>query len=192
MKQVIQVDAGRLEVERVDAGLAKVEEVEAGLVKVEQVEAGSLEVEQVDAGQPIVEQTDQPPLVLVSAPTVAGEAFVRLLRFKGVGVAALSNNDAEALSMSRLGVEQHYQVDTHSRKDVGAPPFAITLVCLFERSLPLTSLYIQLCRRFTPAPIVVVTHGTKPRLIYRSIGATEVLYSTSGETLYRRLMSLRN
>jgi hypothetical protein len=177
----------------------RVGRVEAGLVevgqKVEQVEAGQVEVEQVDAGleiKPNVQQVEQKGLVLVSAPTVAGEAFVRLLRFKGVGIAALSNNDAESQAMARLGVEQHYQVDTHSRKDVTPPPFAIALVCLFERSLPLTSLYIQLCRRFTPAPIVVVTQGTKPRLIYRSLGATEVLYSTSGEALYRRLISLRN
>lgn len=179
-EQVGQAEAGLAEVEQ------KVERVEAGLAEVEQ------KVERVEADQPKVEQVARTGLVLVSAPTVAGEAFVRLLRFKGVGVAALSNNDAETQAMTRLGAEQHYQVDTHSRKDAAPPTFAIELVCLFERSLPLTALYIQLCRRLTAAPIVVVTHGTKPRLIYRSLGATEVLYSAGGEALYRRLMSLRN
>lgn len=119
--------------------------------------------------------------VLVCAPTKGGEQLIRMLKFRGIPVAGLTNNPDGRARLEELGVENNIVVDTRHQKTWTRPPFPVSRVYLFESSFTLCCRYIQMCRAWTSQPIVVITASLKPRLVYTSLGASYVIYSYSGE-----------
>lgn len=122
--------------------------------------------------------------VLVSAPSPAGEQFIRMLKYKKIPFAVLINHSDQKERLAKLGVEDFVQVDT---KDTGFPAEAgepAQMVFLFEDSLNLTCRYLKLCSSWTEGPITVISQSGVPRPIYRHLGAQNVIYSRSGEVSY--------
>ncbi|MEO3947331.1 hypothetical protein [Gorillibacterium sp. CAU 1737] len=122
--------------------------------------------------------------VLVSAPSPAGEQFIRMLRFKKIPFAVLINHPDQRERLAKLGVQDFIQVDT---KDSGFPDGVgepARMVFLFEDSLNLTCRYLKLCSSWTEGPITVISQSGVPRPIYRHLGAKNVIYSRSGEVSY--------
>ncbi|AIQ72269.1 MULTISPECIES: hypothetical protein [Paenibacillus] len=125
--------------------------------------------------------TDQNEYVLVCAPTKAGEHFIKLLKFRGIKMAGLTNNLAEKALLEELGIEQVILVDTRHQSTWFRPSFPVGRVYLFESSFPLCCRYIQMCRTWTTQPIFVITSSINPRLVYKRLGASYVIYSHSGD-----------
>ncbi|WP_058300412.1 hypothetical protein [Gorillibacterium timonense] len=122
--------------------------------------------------------------VLVSAPSPAGEQFIRMLKYKKIPFAVLINHPDQKERLAKLGVQDFVQVDT---KDAGIPAEAgepARMVFLFEDSLNLTCRYLKLCSAWTEGPIIVISQNGVPRPIYRHLGAKDVIYSRSGEVSY--------
>lgn len=62
------------------------------------------------------EMTDQNEYVLVCAPTKAGEHFIKLLKFRGIKMAGLTNNLAESFTRgarNRAGYSSGYPPSEH-------------------------------------------------------------------------------
>ncbi|GLX66361.1 hypothetical protein [Paenibacillus glycanilyticus] len=118
-------------------------------------------------------------VTLVSAPTAAGENFIKLLLLKGIPFAALVNNAEEKNRLALLGVEQFILLDTKSREPWMIPDFPIGNIYLFENTLPLCCRYIQICRGWSSKRLIVITGRMNPRGIYKGLGANEVIYSKS-------------
>jgi hypothetical protein len=120
---------------------------------------------------------DQDDYLLVSAPTEAGLAFLRVLAAKGSHYAALTYNKAEKQALEEMGVENILMVDTKDSRSLLVPELPIGKVYLFEQSLDLCCRYIQICRSWTAKPIYVITQGNNARLIYKGLGAKYVILS---------------
>lgn len=127
---------------------------------------------------------DQDEYVLICAPTKAGEHFIKLLKFKGYKIAGIANNEAEKSRLEELGVEVNLVVDTRHQNTWFRPSFPVGQVYLFESSVALCCRYVQMCRTWTNQSIVVITSSMKPRLVYKGLGANEVIYSHSGNVSY--------
>lgn len=127
---------------------------------------------------------DQDEYELVWAPTKAGENFIKLLKFKGLQVAGLTNNHAGKKRLEELGIEHFVVVDTNHQNTWVQPSFPVGKVYLFESSLTLCCRYIQMCRTWTRKPIFVITTSLNPRLVYKGLGAKYVIYSHSGDVAF--------
>lgn len=121
-------------------------------------------------------------IVLVSAPNLRGEQFVKTLLHRHIPFAAIVNNDQEYERMISLGVETIIAINTTDDKVWSTPEFGIGRVYLFERSLNLVCRYLLICRKWTRAPIYVITEQVKPRLTYRGLGANYVIYASGQDS----------
>ncbi|MBB6635275.1 hypothetical protein [Cohnella thailandensis] len=118
-------------------------------------------------------------VVLLSAPTLAGEQFARLLRNRNIPFAAIVNNGTEFERLCAIGAEKLIRVDTSKREARIVPSIEVGKVYLFERSLNLSCRYLQICRDWTTKPIYVITESSQPRHIYKALGADYVIHSQS-------------
>ncbi|EHB63630.1 hypothetical protein [Paenibacillus lactis] len=119
----------------------------------------------------------QQDTILISAPTKAGEAFIRQLLLREIPFAVLANNPAEGERASRLGCKDVIMIDTRDEQTWVLPERPIGKVFLFENSLNLCCRYLRICRTWTSASIYVITNSGNPRLIYRGLGADVVLHT---------------
>jgi hypothetical protein len=131
----------------------------------------------------------QQQVILVSAPNKAGEAFIRGLMANRLPFAAIANNRAEHKRLEDLGVKSIILMDTTQENTWLVPDFPIGKVFLFETSLNLSCRYIRVCRTWTSKPIYVITRSANPRLIYKGLGASYVIY-TNGDDVSFLLQSL--
>ncbi|RTE06418.1 hypothetical protein [Paenibacillus whitsoniae] len=120
----------------------------------------------------------QEEFILVSAPTLAGKSFIRMLQMKRIPFAAITNNESEKKQLEKLGVNHILMVDT-TVKTWEIPDLEIGKVFMFEHSLTLCCRYIQICRAWTSKPIYVITQSGNARMIYKGIGANYVIHSRS-------------
>ncbi|MBB6669762.1 hypothetical protein [Cohnella nanjingensis] len=122
--------------------------------------------------------------ILISAPNVAGEQFMKQLSRREIPFAAIVNNKADFERLNEWGVANRIAVDTTQVHTWAVPELAIGKVFLFEKSLNLCCRYIQICRAWTSKPIYVITGSHNPRLIYKGLGANHVIHSNSGDVAF--------
>ncbi|SFF20618.1 hypothetical protein SAMN05216378_5456 [Paenibacillus catalpae] len=122
--------------------------------------------------------------ILVSAPNVQGEDFIKQLQRRHIPFAAIVNNKTEYERMLVLHVNTIIVINTNDEATWRVPELPIGRIFLFERSLNLCCRYIQICRSWTSKSICVITDSTNPRLIYKGMGANYVIHSGSGETSF--------
>lgn len=123
-------------------------------------------------------------LIIVSAPTKAGEEFIRQLDRNNIPFAAIVNNRAEQERLSKLGVKNMIMIDTTDEQTWIIPEFSVSKVFLFESSLNLCCRYLRICRTWTSDPVYVITHSSNPRLIYKGLGATIVLHTNNNNVSF--------
>ncbi|GAK40291.1 hypothetical protein PUW24_09620 [Paenibacillus urinalis] len=123
---------------------------------------------------------DDDDVIIVAAGGKPGRSFIKTLLMKGLPFAILVSSEHERKEMQRLYVEPVIQVDSFEQAPE-PPDFHVGHVFLFEESLPVCCKYIQVCRSWTCKPIYVITERSKPRLIYRGLGATHVIYSRGSD-----------
>ncbi|KKO53936.1 hypothetical protein [Paenibacillus sp. DMB20] len=123
-------------------------------------------------------------LVVVSAPTKAGEEFILQLIRNDIPFAAIANNRAERERLCRIGAKHIIMLDTADEQTWIIPEFSVSKVFLFESSLNLCCRYLRICRTWTSDPIYVVTHSSNPRLIYKGLGATFVLHTNNNNVSF--------
>lgn len=122
--------------------------------------------------------------ILVSAPNKTGESFVRLLMTKKIPFAVITNSKPEQERLARLGVRHIIFVDTNEYESWILPEFPIGKVYLFESSLNLCCRFIQICRTWTSKDICIITHNSNPRLVYKGLGADQVIHTPSQEVSF--------
>lgn len=122
--------------------------------------------------------------VLVSAPTAAGEHFIKLLQIRKVPFVALVNNAEELARMEKLGIARILRVDTMQHDTWQVPEFPVDRVYLFEKSMNLTCRYLRMCRNWTIRPIYVITGKCNPRSVYRGLGANHILVTNGADVSF--------
>ncbi|MCM3627888.1 hypothetical protein M3194_10990 [Paenibacillus glycanilyticus] len=122
--------------------------------------------------------------ILVSAPNVQGEDFIKQLQRRHIPFAAIVNNKNEYERMLMLQVSTIIVINTMDEATWRIPELPVGRIFLFERSLNLCCRYIQICRSWTSKSIYVITDSSNPRLIYKGMGANFVIYSGSAETSF--------
>lgn len=127
---------------------------------------------------------EQQQVVLVSAPNKAGEEFIRRLMANRMPFAAIANNRAEQKRLEDFGVNRIILLDTTQESTWLVPDFPIGKVFLFESSLNLSCRYIRVCRTWTSRPIYVITRSANPRLIYKGLGASYVIYTNGDDVSF--------
>jgi hypothetical protein len=118
-------------------------------------------------------------VVLISAPNVAGEQFMKLLKKKEIPFAAIVNNTSEYERIAFLGAEHIIVVNTAKEDSWLLPEIGIGKVYLFEKSLNLCCRYVQICRSWTSKPIYVITGSHNPRHVYKGLGVDYVIHSNA-------------
>ncbi|MEF2965997.1 hypothetical protein V3851_09155 [Paenibacillus sp. M1] len=119
--------------------------------------------------------------ILVAAPNRAGRNFALLLVSRGRKVVVLVNNKADEQQAGKLGATGIIRVKTDEEKTWVIPEYAFKCAFIFETSLTLTCRYLQLCRRWTTGPVIVISPHRHPRMIYKGLGATYIIHSATGE-----------
>lgn len=119
--------------------------------------------------------------IVVAASNEAGRTFVRLLLYKQLPVAALTNNKREAKLLEQIGVPDILRVHSAHTKEGMTPAFPIRCLFIFEISLPLTCQYLLLAARWPVKTIVVITSAGHPEAVYKRLGASYVVYTQTGE-----------
>ncbi|MCK9857833.1 hypothetical protein [Paenibacillus sp. ATY16] len=122
--------------------------------------------------------------ILVSAPNVQGEDFIKQLLRRHIPFAAIVNNKTEYERMLELGVSTIIVINTTDEATWRVPELPVGRIFLFERSLNLCCRYIQICRSWTSKSICVVTDSANPRLIYKGMGANYVIHSSHADTSF--------
>ena len=122
--------------------------------------------------------------ILISAPSKAGEAFIRLLVARRLPFAAIVNNKREEARMKELGVDRIIQVDTANESTWQVPDFPVGKIFLFESSFTLCCRFMRICSPWTNEPVYVITHSNNPRLIYRGLGASFVIHTNSDDVSF--------
>ncbi|CAG7640642.1 hypothetical protein PAESOLCIP111_04157 [Paenibacillus solanacearum] len=122
--------------------------------------------------------------ILVSAPSKAGEAFVRLLAAHRLPFAVIVNNKREEARMAELGAERIIMIDTSEESTWRLPDFPVGKIFLFESSFNLCCRYVRICSPWSQEPIYVITHSNHPRLVYRGLGASFVIHTNSDEVSF--------
>lgn len=119
--------------------------------------------------------------MLVAGMNEAAQTFIRLLQYKGIPFAVLTNNKQEQKQFENNGVATVIRVDTSEQASWDVPEIAIGNVFVFESSLALSCRYLQCCSLWTTKPIYVITPHLNPRAIYKGLGAKYVIYSQAAE-----------
>ncbi|MGF7050510.1 hypothetical protein J2T13_005059 [Paenibacillus sp. DS2015] len=126
----------------------------------------------------------QQDVMIVSAPNVIGEAFIRqLIRYK-IPFAAITNNKIERERLKKMGVEKTLMVGTTDERTWVIPAFPVGKIILFESSLNLSCRYLRICRTWTSEPIYIITHSSNPRSIYKGLGASYVIHTRSQDASF--------
>ena len=120
-------------------------------------------------------------VVLVSAPNIAGEQFMKLLKKRDIPFAAIVNNISQYERITELGAEHIIVVNTTKEQSWMLPEVDVGRVYLFEKSLTLCCRYVQICRSWTSKPIYVVTGSHNPRHVYKGLGVDYVIHSNAQE-----------
>ncbi|KIL36746.1 hypothetical protein SD70_31365 [Gordoniibacillus kamchatkensis] len=118
---------------------------------------------------------------LVSAPTIAGERFIRMLKLKELPFAVITNNDAEQQKWIKLGAEHVIPIDTEELGNQSVPEYPIGNVFLFENGLSDCCRYLQMTRSWTSKSIYVITANEQSRFVFKKFGADYVIHSKSGD-----------
>ncbi|HEY2494332.1 MAG TPA: hypothetical protein VGI33_15680 [Paenibacillus sp.] len=126
----------------------------------------------------------QQDLMIVSAPNVIGEAFIRQLVRCKIPFAAITNNKAERERLRKMGVEKTLMVGTTDERTWVIPEFSVGKIILFESSLNLSCRYLRICRTWTSEPIYIITHSSNPRSIYKGLGASYVIHTHSQDASF--------
>jgi hypothetical protein len=116
-------------------------------------------------------------VVLISAPNIAGERFMKLLKQREIPFAAIVNNISEYERIAALGAEHIIVVNTTKEESWLIPEVGVGKVFLFEKSLNLCCRYVQICRSWTTKPIYVITESHNPRNVYKGLGVDYVVHS---------------
>jgi hypothetical protein len=122
--------------------------------------------------------------VLVYAPNGIGEKFIHLLQNRQIPFAALVNCDSLRERMENLRINQIIQVDTKNHSKWMIPEMDVGPIYLFENSVSVCCRFIQICRQWTTEPIYVITQSSRPRMIYKGLGANYVLYTNSDQVSF--------
>jgi hypothetical protein len=122
---------------------------------------------------------EQQKNVVVSAPNKAGRSFLHLLMVMEIPFVVMVNSSAEYKRMKKLGITNILNVNTFNHNEWLIPDFLVGKVYLFERSLPQCCRYLMMCRKWTKSPIYVISNGLMPRMIYRGLGANEIIVNPS-------------
>ncbi|WP_244964892.1 hypothetical protein [Paenibacillus barcinonensis] len=120
-------------------------------------------------------------MILVTAPNEAGRKFVKLLMYKKMPFAVLTNSAGEERKLRRIGVEHVIRMNTAAAQKWFLPQASVGNVFIFENSLNLTCRYLQIVRSWTSKPLCVITEQSHPKGIYRGMGADKIVYSLNGE-----------
>ncbi|TVY09402.1 hypothetical protein [Paenibacillus cremeus] len=123
-------------------------------------------------------------VILVSAPTKAGEQFIHQLKARGMPFAVVTNNKQEQRRFMEAGVGHIILLDTTEPETWVVPQYPIGKVFLFESSLPLSCRYLQITRQWTSDAVYVITLRDHPRKIYKGLGADYVIPSRTGDVSY--------
>jgi hypothetical protein len=118
-------------------------------------------------------------VVLISAPNIAGERFMKLLKQREIPFAAIVNNISEYERIAALGAEHIIVVNTTKEQSWLIPEVDVGKVFLFEKSLNLCCRYVQICRSWTSKPIYVITESHNPRNVYKGLGVDYVIHSSA-------------
>ncbi|TBL68499.1 hypothetical protein [Paenibacillus thalictri] len=119
--------------------------------------------------------------IIVSAPNRAGKEFLSLLREKGENFLAITNNKYGKKRLEAMGVDQILMVNTEDDRTWGAPDIRVGEVYLFELSFNLCCRYIQICKKWNPRSIHVITKRGNTRVAYRGLGANQLTYINNNE-----------
>lgn len=119
--------------------------------------------------------------IVVAGMNEAALSFIRLLQFKELPFAVITNNKQEEKELRNIGISNVIRINTNNRFSWEVPNMAIGKVFVFESSLALSCRYLQCCSLWTTKPIYVITPYLNPRAIYKGLGAKYVIYSQSGE-----------
>jgi hypothetical protein len=122
--------------------------------------------------------------ILISAPNKTGEVFVREVMRMKLPFALLVNNKAERDKYKEIGAKDWILLDTIDQSTWSLPEIPVGKVFLFETSQTLCCRYIQICRTWTAKPIYVITQESRPRLIYKGLGAAYVIHTHSNEVSF--------
>ncbi|MEK8132846.1 hypothetical protein WMW72_33695 [Paenibacillus filicis] len=122
--------------------------------------------------------------ILVSAPNKAGELFISQLLARQIPCAAIVNNRVEQERVTRIGVKISHLVDTKNEVTWIMPEFPVGQVFLFENSVTLCCRYLQICSKWTTKPITIITHSSSPRLMYRNLGARNIIHTSSQDVSF--------
>lgn len=122
--------------------------------------------------------------ILISPATPSGENFMKTVQARGLPFAALVNSETERTRLEQSGISPVIVTDTTGRGSNHPPELPIGKVFLFERSLPLTCRYLQICRLWTSRPIFVIKTGSHPWLIYKSLGADYVIHTNGDDVSF--------
>lgn len=120
-------------------------------------------------------------VILVTAPNEAARNFIRLLMYKKLSFAVLTNSAQEEKQVKRFGVEHIIRMDTAFTSKWLLPNAAVGRIFIFENSLNLTCRFLQICRPWTRKPITIITQLNHPRGVYRGMGADHVIFTIKGE-----------
>ncbi|WP_211749980.1 hypothetical protein [Paenibacillus sp. Marseille-Q4541] len=120
-------------------------------------------------------------IILVTAPNEAARNFIRLLIYKKLSFAVLTNSAQEEKKVRRLGVEHIIRMDTAFAHKWALPNATVGRIFLFENSLNLTCRFLQICRPWTRKPITIITQLNHPRGVYRGMGANHIIFTIKGE-----------
>jgi hypothetical protein len=118
-------------------------------------------------------------VVLISAPNIAGERFMKLLKQRAIPFAAIVNNISEYERIAAIGAEHIIVVNTTKEESWLIPEVGVGKVFLFEKSLNLCCRYVQICRSWTSKPIYVITGSHNPRNVYKGLGVDYVVHSSA-------------
>ena len=121
---------------------------------------------------------------LISPATAAGERFMKTVQTRGLPFAALVNNETERARLEKSGIAHVILADTMSRNFVRPPELPFGKVFLFDRNLPLTCRYLQICRQWTSRPIYVIKTGGNPWLTYKSLGADYIIHTNGDDVSF--------
>jgi hypothetical protein len=119
--------------------------------------------------------------ILVSAPSQAGLAFIRLLLQHRIPFAAIVNNKRELENLHEIGVKNIILIDTTQEQTWHIPDYPIGNIYLFEKSFTLCCRYLRICRTWTSKPVYVITQSCNPRIVYKGLGADDVIHTNGDE-----------
>jgi len=122
--------------------------------------------------------------ILVSAPSQAGLAFIRLLLLQRIPFAAIVNNKRELEILHEIGVKNIILIDTTQEQTWHIPDYPIGNIYLFEKSFTLCCRYLRICRTWTSKPVYVITQSCNPRIVYKGLGADYVIHTNGDEVSF--------